>query len=88
MRHNPFPHVSGRYGAPMGRRHDTPSNFPQIKTLFAQHQGGTQGYDRGGAYWGYPANVWAVWGRMDGQVITTYVRAPSREAAIQMVREF
>ena len=40
-----------------------------------------------GAYWGLPANVWGVWGRADGEVFCVYVRANSRKAAIEKVRQ-
>jgi len=89
MRFNPFAAVSCKYGAPMGRRAD-PGADAALKDhphLFARHQGGTQGYDRGGAYWGYPANVWAVWGRIEGEVVCTYTRAWDRDGAIKNVRE-
>lgn len=84
---DPFPHVSGRYGAPMGRHGDNPANLQDIKRLHARRQGGGDGYDRGGAYWGTPSNVWAVWARIDGEIICTYVRASSRLAAIAEVQK-
>lgn len=83
-RYSPFPKVSGRYGAPMGRRGD--NDLQNIPKLFAMHQGGTGGYDKGGAYWGYPSDVWAVWGRDGAEVSVTYVRASGRESAINQVR--
>jgi hypothetical protein len=83
---NPFPEVSSRYGAPMGRRGDNPSNLHGLKRLHARRQGGGNGYDKGGAYWGFPSNVWGVWGWIDGQVSCTYVRANSRAAAIAKVQ--
>jgi hypothetical protein len=84
---NPFPKVNSQYGAPMGRNGGNPANLQGRKRLHARHQGGGDGYDRGGAYWGTPGNVWAVWARMDGDVVVAYVRAGSREAAITKVRE-
>lgn len=83
---NPFPEVSCRYGAPMGRRGDNPANLQDVKRLHARRQGGRDGYDRGGAYWGTPSNVWGVWARFGGEVVCTYVRAVSRAAAIAKVR--
>jgi hypothetical protein len=84
-RFDPFDRLPGRYGAPMGR----PSHPGLAATwprrgirLCARHQGGSDGYDRGGAYWGYPRDVWAVWGRGRGEDGVVYVRAPSRQAAI------
>lgn len=83
---NPFPEVGGRYGSPMGRRGDNLANFEGVKRLHARRQGGGDGYDRGGAYWGTPSNVWGVWAWVDGQVICTYVRANSRAHAIATVQ--
>jgi hypothetical protein len=30
------------------------------------------GYDKGGAYWGTPSNVWGVWGWIDGRPCCAY----------------
>jgi hypothetical protein len=84
--YNPFPDVTSRYGAPMGRHGDNPANLQDIKRLYARRQGGGDGYDKGGAYWGFPSNVWGVWGKENGVTYCTYVRANSRESAIQKVR--
>mgnify|MGYP001278538182 FL=1 len=83
---NPFPEVSCRYGAPMGRRGDNPANLQGVKRLHARRQGGGDGYDKGGAYWGTPSNVWGVWARIDGEVSCIYVRANSRAQAIAIAR--
>lgn len=83
---NPFLEVSSRYGSPMGRSGDNPANFQGVKRLHARRQGGGDGYDKGGAYWGTPSNVWGVWAWLDGQVICTYVRANSRAAAIATIQ--
>jgi hypothetical protein len=88
-RFDPFDRVSSRYGAPMGR----PSNsglsaaWTPATRLCARHQGGGGGYDRGGAYWGFPSDVWAVWEHGRGEDGVAYVRAPSRQAAINMALE-
>lgn len=71
----------------MGRHGDAPANLQDAKRLCARHQGGGDGYDRGGAYWGSPANVWGVWAHLGGETVCTYVRANSRAAAIAAVRE-
>ena len=84
---NPFLAVSGKYGAPMGRRDDNISNLQDAKRLHARRQGGGQGYDKGGAYWGTPSNVWGVWAWIDGEVCCVYVRAKSRDDAFAKVRE-
>lgn len=86
---DPFPHVSGKYGAPMGRHGDTPKNFegvPKYK-MCARRQGGGDGYDRGGAYWGTPSNIWGVWTHQGDEVTCCYVRANSRDDAILQVLE-
>lgn len=90
-RFNPFPKVSCTYGAPMGR-YTHPGNCshwddPAVK-LCAMHQGGSDGYDRGGAYWGSPSTVWAVWEHGHGDLdAVMYVRAGSRDAAIAKARK-
>ena len=83
---NPFPEVSGRYGAPMGRIGDNPANLQDVKRLHARRQGGGGGYDKGGAYWGLPSNVYGVWAHIDGETVCTYVRANSRVTAINKVK--
>ena len=83
---NPFQEISGKYGSPMGRSSGNPKNLKGVKKLHARHQGGGGGYDKGGVYWGLPSNVWGVWARIDGKVICAYVRADSRELAIELVR--
>lgn len=83
---NPFPEVSGHRGAPMGRFSDNPANLQGLKKLHARRQGGGDGYDKGGAYWGTPSNVWGVWGWVNGDAVCVYVRAGSRADAIDQVR--
>lgn len=83
---DPFWDVSCTYGAPMGRRDDNPALLQGIKRLHARHQGGDDGYDKGGTYWGTPANVWGVWALVDGDIVCVYVRAWSRDQAINKVR--
>ena len=85
MRFDPFARVSCCRGALMGRTSDAPSNFVDAPVLYARHQGGGDGYDKGGAYWGTPSNVWAVWLR--GGEAVCYVRASSRAAAIEKARQ-
>ena len=84
---NPFPKLSCKYGAPMGRPEGNSSNLQDVKRLHARHQGGGDGYDKGCAYWGTPSNVWGVWAHIDGDVCCVYVRASSRQDAINQVRE-
>lgn len=83
---NPFPKVNCTYGSPMGRRSDNPEKLNGAKRLHARRQGGGDGYDRGGAYWGTPSNVWAVWAHIDNDIVCVYVRSNSRLDAIAKVK--
>jgi hypothetical protein len=83
---NPFAHSPSPYGAKIGRYHGNPCNLQDVKRLACRHQGGSEGYDRGGAYWGYPFNVYGAWAKIDGDIICAYVRASSRNDAIIKVR--
>lgn len=83
---NPFQKVSNRYGAPMGRHGVNHTELQNLKRLHCRHQGGSEGYDKGGAYWGNPSNVYAVWGRIDGELLCCYIRANNRLDAIAKVR--
>ena len=83
-RFNPFPKVSGKYGAPMGR------SGGQLDTSFDVSEYATSGpqgeYDCGGAYWGLGGKegpVYAVWRRGHGREGVAYVRAKSKAAAIR-----
>lgn len=83
---NPFPNVSCRYGAPMGRHGDS---FDQLadwseRPLYVRHCGGDGYYDRGGAYWGHSA-VYAVY-PADGE-LCAYFEARSPAGAVAKVRE-
>lgn len=82
-RFNPFPKVSARFGAPMGRVSHNPGLCAGMQ-LCAHEQGGDGYYDRGGAYWGSSPEgpVWAVWQATKGEDGVVYVRAHSREEAI------
>lgn len=84
---NPFPPTLRRHGAPLGRQGSNPANLEGVRRLHARHQGGGNGYDKGGAYWGTPSNVWGVWGHVGGETFCVYVRAASRTAAIEKVRQ-
>ena len=85
-RFNPFPKVSCKYGAPMGRPDGTLMAY--LSTLSIDHGLCTshpQGeYDSGGAYWGYgngEGPVYAVWHRGHGHAGVVYVRAHSAAQA-------
>jgi hypothetical protein len=80
---NPFPKVSGKYGAPLGRastRHDF-TNAADLCVSAGQGE-----YDYGGTYWGLGGKegpVYAVWERGKGKEGVLYIRAQSREEAFQ-----
>lgn len=81
-RFKPFPDVSSRYGAPMGRmsRNLDPDLTPDQLAV----AGPAGEYDAGGAYWGTSPKegpVWAVWHKGHADEGVSYVRAFSREGA-------
>ena len=78
---DPFRSVDCKYGAPMGRRDAKHTLDVLDGSLIARHCGGTDCYDKGGAYWGAPLNIWAVWNRGKGPETVTYVRADSADQA-------
>lgn len=84
MSFDPFGKVSYKCGAPMGRSSDDLRAVPIATKLYVRHQGGGEGYDKGGAYWGLPSNVYAVWTR--GGDLCAYVRAGSAEEAVRKAR--
>lgn len=85
QRFKPFPSVSGRYGAPMGRASANLGLDPEFDSLDSLAVAGPVGdYDAGGAYWGYSPSegpVWAVWRKGKGHEGVAYVRAKGRESA-------
>jgi hypothetical protein len=82
---NPTPDVFCKYGAPMGRRSDNPASVDGEK-LFLRYVPFVDGcYDRGGAYWGMPANLY-WWSDLEG-TRQGYLRAPDHESAKAKIRE-
>jgi hypothetical protein len=85
-RFNPFPEVSCKYGAPLGR-HSTAHEFDvDAKLCVSKPQGE---YDSGGAYWGTSREegpVYAVWERGKGREGVAYVRAHSPSRAVKIVK--
>lgn len=62
--------VNVKFGSPMGRFSNTPTERPLNKTIFdcsVPLAGG--GYDKGGAYWGLPNNL-----RVEYTKDLTYIR--------------
>lgn len=84
-RFRPFPPVSCRYGAPMGRMSANLGLDPDHDTPESLAVAGPAGeYDAGGAYWGTSDSqgpVWAVWRRGKPSEGVAYVRAKSRDGA-------
>jgi len=66
--------VSNRFGAPMGRNNQEVSGkcyLQRLPLLLGV-------YDRGGAYWGYPANLWVC---QDQEGHQFFVRSGNRQQA-------
>lgn len=89
----PLTHVNSQYGAPMGRR-DTHDDREFAGKVMLQRVPFVDGaYDRGGAYWGSPANLWRCYALIWMDDIKTdwhvdfFLRANSREEAKRKVRE-
>lgn len=87
-RFTPWPNVSGKYGASMGRTCDRIDleGIPDSQIAVAGPAGE---YDAGGAYWGYDVTngpVWAVWIKGKGRDGVAYVRARGRAGAISKAR--
>jgi hypothetical protein len=70
-----FENVSTRYGAPMGRHcaPDLKKTRRSIRLFRVNLDSG--GYDDGGAYWGFPCDLWAA---VDSEGDMQTVRAASR----------
>lgn len=86
MKFKPFEHTKpNNRGAQMGRASSEISHYDGESALFSQHCGGTQGYDKGGAYWGH-SKVFAVYTR-DGE-FCVYIEASNRKEAINIVKNY
>jgi hypothetical protein len=85
-----LPNVSSKYGAPMGRRNNIPSDIISSTPLYLEKLKIVDGaYDVGGAYWGGNFDnigdmYWAQGETSTGQ-IDIFVRAHNREEAKEMV---
>jgi hypothetical protein len=77
----------GPRGADMGR----PNKIGEPQRLYLQRVrfGVNDPYDRGGAYWGFPADLWCAFAGNAEDVIDTmiFVRAGDRKAAKTAVLE-
>jgi hypothetical protein len=90
-----FTDNSGKWvctGSAMGRRNVLPENCAtatgKMRLVRLPFVDGC--YDRWGAYWGSPANIWCATGDLENQEFTTYVfvRADSRTDAKIAVHDF
>jgi len=77
-----FPDVSGKYGAPMGRREFYNPEYMAAARLFRVRLD-SGGYDDGGAYWGLGEPLWCCMQRDHG--FQVFFRASSRRAAAEYV---
>lgn len=82
---NPTPPVNSRYGAPMGR-HTGPDwlDVESGKIHLQRVRLDSSGYDSGGAYWGHGTPLWYI---MDQDGNSQFLRAASREAAKDIIRD-
>jgi len=71
-------------GSQMGRRDELPDDRQTVRKLRLTRLPFVDGdYDKWGAYWGSPANVWCGWA--DG--VRLFVRADDRDAAKKFIQE-
>lgn len=83
-----LPTACSKYGADMGRRSILPANCNALIKLRLTRLPFVDGdYDRWGAYWGSPANVWCAWGEDDETQVRIFVRGDIREIAKEAVRD-
>jgi hypothetical protein len=76
-----FPHVSGKYGAPCGRRESPLSDMPRSVRVFRIRLD-SGGYDDGGAYWGKGLNLYCAQCTHGGQ---QFARGYSRRDAVRVL---
>ena len=91
----PLDQLNCSRGAPMGRRIICEMLPEEVGKVFLQYVPFVDDcYDRGGAYWGMPANLWRAYAELvheDGttDIFEHFLRANSREKAkAQLVEEF
>jgi hypothetical protein len=74
-------------GSQMGRRNQLPDDTSEPVKLRLTRLPFVDGcYDRWGAYWGSPANVWCAWVDASEFQVRVFVRANDRETAKAGVR--
>lgn len=74
---DPTPQVDCKYGAPMGRVSIVTDCDGKVSLRRVPLNSG--GYDRGGAYWGHPNDLYWVGDESGG--LDMFIRAKSRAAA-------
>ena len=89
----PLEELNCSRGAPMGRGNRCDMLPEEVGKVFLQRVPFIDGcYDRGGAYWGLPANLWRAyfeWVPDDGdtEVFEQFIRADSRKQAKKLLAE-
>lgn len=73
-------------GSQMGRRNEIPADYMGERLRLQRLPFVDWDYDRWGAYWGAPANVWCVWGESQTEQVRVFVRANSRAETKQKVK--
>lgn len=78
-----------KYGAQMGRRSQTPSEYVKGKLRLYQVRLDSGGYDNGGAYWGHGEPLWRCMGETEDpeMEIDWFFRASTRHEAKAIVRD-
>lgn len=84
---NPTPHVSSRYGAPMGRGSIGPMDYESEFWIAEEIELDEGGYDPGGAYWGLRSLGEHLYAVQDGLGSVRFVDASSSNNAIQEARK-
>lgn len=87
---NPTPHVSGKYGAPLGR-----SSRPLCHDMLEDHNSWTAtpieldegGYDDGGAYWGLRFDNTRIYAVQDGIGNIAFFDASCTDEALLSAKE-
>lgn len=76
-------------GSKMGRPSHTGARSVMCKLRLQRLPMNTGGYDKWGAYWGLPCNLWIATNRMEisdpGDLVEVFVRRESREAAKKII---
>lgn len=88
----PLEELNCSRGAPMGRSSYCDMPPDEVGKAFLQQVPFVDGcYDRGGAYWGAPANLWRSYFELEGEdetlVFEQFIRANSRKAAKKLLAD-